>query len=196
MADLLAGKPGSLRNKEWCKEEAPILPEGNCGALKVISFEKDNPRIADARNIHSSVYDDVLYAQVQSHGQSNFAQLKEALQNDVYGVLILDEPEAALDVDGLLWLRDEIHKSSKQIVVATHSLLLLSITGTAGVSVQEFGTQPNYLSRLKEAHKACLDNTALPIPAPRLTPPQRPAKIQPIKRGRRRCIQYAEGYPS
>jgi predicted ATPase len=68
--------------------------------------------------------------QARSHGESFLAVLRHRF-NDV-GVYFLDEPEAALSFHsclGLLSLLDTMSREGSQVIVATHSPLLVSLPG-------------------------------------------------------------------
>jgi predicted ATPase len=78
--------------------------------------------------------------QHQSHGESFLAVLRHRF--DDLGVYFLDEPEAALSFQsclGLLSLLDTMRREGSQVLVATHSPLLVSLPGAALLQLDELG---------------------------------------------------------
>ncbi|MGH9034965.1 MAG: AAA family ATPase, partial [Acidimicrobiia bacterium] len=85
--------------------------------------------------------------QHQSHGESFLAVLRHKF-TDV-GVYFLDEPEAALSFRaclGLLALLDLMRREGSQVVVATHSPLLVTLPGATLLELGDWGirTVPSY----------------------------------------------------
>lgn len=80
--------------------------------------------------------------QARSHGESFLAVLKHRF-TDV-GVYFLDEPEAALSFQsclGLVSLLDTMRKEGSQVIVATHSPLLVSLPGATLLELSERGIE-------------------------------------------------------
>ena len=78
--------------------------------------------------------------QERSHGESFLAVLRHRF--DEQGVYFLDEPEAALSFNSslaLLSLLDTMRKEGSQIVVATHSPLLVCLPGATLLELDETG---------------------------------------------------------
>jgi predicted ATPase len=78
--------------------------------------------------------------QHRSHGESFLAVLQHKF-TDV-GVYFLDEPEAALSFRstlGLLALLDVMRREGSQVVVATHSPLLVTLPGATLLELGEWG---------------------------------------------------------
>jgi predicted ATPase len=78
--------------------------------------------------------------QLRSHGESFLAVLRHRF-SDV-GVYFLDEPEAALSFHsclGLLSLLDTLRNEGSQVIVATHSPLLVSLPGATLLELGEHG---------------------------------------------------------
>lgn len=78
--------------------------------------------------------------QRRSHGESFLSVLQHRF--DEQGVYFLDEPEAALSFHsclGLLALFDTMRREGSQIVVATHSPLLVSLPGATLLELDEGG---------------------------------------------------------
>jgi predicted ATPase len=78
--------------------------------------------------------------QHQSHGESFLAVLRHRF-GDV-GVYFLDEPEAALSFRsclGLVSLLDTMRREGSQVIVATHSPLLVSLPGATLLELGEHG---------------------------------------------------------
>lgn len=80
--------------------------------------------------------------QQQSHGESFLAVLRHRF--DEQGVYFLDEPEAALSFHSclaLLSLLDTMRKEGSQILVATHSPLLVCLPGATLLALDEAGVR-------------------------------------------------------
>lgn len=137
------------KDDPWTAETAPVLVEGSMhGTVCFFSMEKDNPRVRrDGGNSMAEVAFR-LNSGYMSHGQSNFEVLQDLLLRSKHALVVLDEPESALDLDGLLWLRDALLKTDKQVIVATHSPLLLALHTMPDVSMQSFGPDPEYGARV------------------------------------------------
>jgi predicted ATPase len=78
--------------------------------------------------------------QERSHGESFLAVLR--LRFADVGVYFMDEPEAALSFSsclGLVSLLDQMRREGSQVVVATHSPLLMSLPGATVLEVGEWG---------------------------------------------------------
>jgi predicted ATPase len=76
----------------------------------------------------------------QSHGESFLAVLRHRF--DEQGVYFLDEPEAALSFQsclGLIALLDMMRREGSQVVVATHSPLLVTLPGANLIELDETG---------------------------------------------------------
>jgi predicted ATPase len=80
--------------------------------------------------------------QARSHGESFLAVFRHRLAD--VGVYFLDEPEAALSFQsclGLVALLDVMRREGSQVVVATHSPLLVSLPGATLLEVGEHGVR-------------------------------------------------------
>jgi predicted ATPase len=78
--------------------------------------------------------------QERSHGESFLAVLR--LRFADIGVYFMDEPEAALSFSsclGLVSLLDQMRREGSQVIVATHSPLLMSLPGANLLEVGEWG---------------------------------------------------------
>jgi predicted ATPase len=78
--------------------------------------------------------------QVRSHGESFLAVL--GLRFTDVGVYLMDEPEAALSFSsclGLVSLLDQMRREGSQVIVATHSPLLMSLPGATLLEVGGWG---------------------------------------------------------
>ena len=78
--------------------------------------------------------------QQQSHGESFLAVLRHRF--DEPGVYFLDEPEAALSFQSslaLLSLLDTMRREGSQVIVATHSPLLVALPGATLLELSERG---------------------------------------------------------
>ena len=137
-------------DEPWTAETVPVRVEGSMhGTVCFFSMEKDNPRMRrDTGSGGMAEVAFVINSRYQSHGQSNYGVLEDLLLKSKHALIVLDEPESALDLDGLLWLRETLLKTDKQVIVATHSPLLLALHAEPGVSVQAFGPDPDYGARI------------------------------------------------
>jgi predicted ATPase len=78
----------------------------------------------------------------RSHGESFLAVLR--LRFADVGVYFMDEPEAALSFSsclGLVSLLDQMRREGSQVIVATHSPLLMSLPGATLLEVGEWGSR-------------------------------------------------------
>ncbi|MGB4777620.1 AAA family ATPase [Microbacterium sp.] len=80
----------------------------------------------------------------KSHGESFNALLERKLNNERYvtGLVLLDEPEAALSFDSTLrWIAnlDAMRARGTQVICATHSPLLCSLPGATILELGEWG---------------------------------------------------------
>jgi predicted ATPase len=78
--------------------------------------------------------------QARSHGESFLAVLR--LRFADVGVYFMDEPEAALSFSsclGLVSLLDQMRREGSQVVVATHSPLLMSLPGATLLEIGDWG---------------------------------------------------------
>jgi predicted ATPase len=166
------------RNVSWTAQTAPVIPAGECRAVLFASSELDNPRLFAKRNgdgsqVHQQDLEGsdvvvMLRSREVSHGQSNYSQMQTFFKGDDYDVIVLDEPENALDLDGILWLYQAVKTTSKQIILATHNPLLLQLSGEPDGSLQEFGKEVGYAERITEAYQSILAGGVIPEAAPRL----------------------------
>jgi predicted ATPase len=81
--------------------------------------------------------------QARSHGESFLAVLRHRF--DEQGVYFMDEPEAALSFHsclGLVSLLDTMRREGSQVIVATHSPLLVSLPGATLLQLGEQGITP------------------------------------------------------
>lgn len=161
-----------LDNRKWTEKTAPVLPEGHLeGNVLFFSMERDNPRTSGGRFVNSlSAAAEVINAQYQSHGQSNYGMLQEMFEDSRYAAMVLDEPESALDMDGQLRLRQTLLKTDKQVILATHSPLLLSLaqTGNPDITAQAFGKDADYAATVTATYRTVLEGGKPPAPKKRL----------------------------
>jgi predicted ATPase len=79
----------------------------------------------------------------RSHGESFLAVLRHRFGE--VGVYFMDEPEAALSFRSclaLMALLDEMRAEGSQVIVATHSPLLVALPGAALLELGEWGIRP------------------------------------------------------
>ena len=92
------------------------------GKFRFFDFERDNPRVK------SYVESDIdIYVRMMSHGEVIKELLKTLTQKGVQDeAVIIDEPEAAVDVDGIEQLIKSLRASpAHQVIVATHCPFLI-----------------------------------------------------------------------
>jgi predicted ATPase len=113
-------------------------------------FEKDNLRLKTEPQKHISPMSYVLSKWV-SHGQFNI-KVVEALKTKEgidHSLILMDEPEQALDIENLVKLKETItfiidNKLVDQVIISTHSPIL--IFGTKAHIIE---TEDNYHSKLR-----------------------------------------------
>lgn len=101
------------------------------GMVRRFDFEANNPRVQrgyglmEPRDFAMSAHRGA--ARAMSHGESQKKLFDNLLSSEaVYGAMILlDEPEQALDIDGLVHLREILRGARSQFIIATHSPLLI-----------------------------------------------------------------------
>ncbi len=106
--------------------------EGNPD-LFAFDFEKDNPRIGDEKTDHLPIekqsrrFKFKLASKMSSHGQFVKAVLRKISGPEIANCsLLMDEPEQALDIEGLMNLITALKNSpADQIIIATHSPFLI-----------------------------------------------------------------------
>jgi predicted ATPase len=99
-----------------------VKVESVAGKFYKFDFEKDNPRKAG--------YVDKLFqvaSMFASHGESNQAIIKMVAKDDAKDCIIfMDEPEQALDMEGIELLIECVKRSpASQIIIATHHPALI-----------------------------------------------------------------------
>jgi predicted ATPase len=111
---LLTSKSNNI--KDVCKIDSIA------GDYYIFDFEKDNPR---KRDYIKNGFD--VVSRMKSHGEVNKLIIKKMNTEDVSDVLfLLDEPEQALDMNGLRELLEIIKTSNaKQILINTHHPFLI-----------------------------------------------------------------------
>ncbi|MGN6379693.1 MAG: AAA family ATPase [Gaiellales bacterium] len=78
--------------------------------------------------------------QARSHGESFLAVLRHRFED--VGMYFMDEPEAPLSFTsclGLLSLLDDLRREGSQVLVATHSPLLISLPGATLLEIGDWG---------------------------------------------------------
>ena len=86
----------------------------------------------------------------QSHGESFLAVLRHRFAE--VGVYFMDEPEAALSFRSclaLIALLDEMRAEGSQVIVATHSPLLVALPGAALLELGDWGIRPAVYDELE-----------------------------------------------
>lgn len=182
--DLVNKHPLDNMGREWTRETAPAIIEGEAKGIMTFSFERDNPRMLQGSNHDAREVVMMMLSRERSHGQSNFDKLQGAFENPSIDVMILDEPESALDLDGILWLRAQLLATDKQVVIATHNMAILSLIGQHDdVSMQIFGEEDGYYERLKASYLALCSDKKVPKPKKRLALPKFPVAKRKAKWG-------------
>ncbi len=93
----------------------------------------------------------------RSHGESFLAVLRHRFGE--VGVYFMDEPEAALSVRSclaLIALLDEMRAEGSQVIVATHSPLLVALPGAALLELGEWGIRPAVYGELVQSWRTFL----------------------------------------
>jgi predicted ATPase len=169
LREFVIGAPSP--GKTWTVETAPVQVEGECTAVCFFDTESDNLRTSNMDGVYDmNTLDRWFDSREMSHGQSNYRSLSDIIAGDEYDVVVLDQPEAGLDIDGLLLLREEILKSQKQFLVATHNPILLQLKLAGEASAVLFGRDEQYLERVLKVHALILEGKRAPRPAKRALP--------------------------
>ncbi|MBC8739745.1 AAA family ATPase [Paraburkholderia sp. UCT31] len=153
-------------NPRWTEESALVLPTGDCKAVMFMSSELDNLRLFAKRDHRGRLMPNgsmtgrelgvAMLQREMSHGQARYSEMQDVFKSDEFDVVVLDEPESALDLDGLGWLHREVRKTTKQVIIATHNPLLLSLEREHEGSVQVFGNDPDYAERIMAVYERVL----------------------------------------
>ncbi len=129
-----------------------VAIQSNYGPIRKIDFEFDSPRQKSfgGEILQGNVPMALLArdAQEVSHGQAMKRIFQDLLAKEVVrdNCFLLDEPEQALDMDGLFTLRDRLKQLRNQFIIATHSPALI-LEPTFHVIEMEKG----YKSRIQDA---------------------------------------------
>ena len=132
--NLLIGPNGSGKSsllsqikKSERRSEGDVVIKADAGVFMAFDFEKDNTRTKHPNLLPSSMYEVGIVTRFISHGETVKMVLENLTSEDAVGkMLLLDEPEQALDVDGLLTLVDQLRNTTaNQVIVATHSPTLI-----------------------------------------------------------------------
>jgi predicted ATPase len=186
---FIHGSSRVFKQDEWTRDTAPVILEGGAQAVFIWSMEKNNPRTLTGYDVPTALVARKIWAEERSHGQSNFSTLQEVFDNPNFDVMVLDEPESALDLDGLLWLREKLMSTDKQVILATHNVILLSLAGAADVSVQCFG-EDGFHTRLLATYGAACTGSPLPKMKKRLARKDDPAPRTRKKNGGHQAIWH------
>lgn len=114
---------------QWGFDPKRIKVEGTRhGMIRRFDFEKNNPRMSGHNAFmmgNMSMWALGRNLEMKSHGEAQ-KYLLDGLLKVVDSVLLLDEPEQALDLDGMQTLKMMLgHLQRCQIVIATHSPALI-----------------------------------------------------------------------
>jgi len=117
----------NILNQRTSNSECHVTIDGRLETY-AFDFEKDNPRtISRLSQISNAKFNLQVKSRFQSHGENVRMLLRMMKGKDAEGCLfILDEPEMALDVRGLLELRKILTETTAaQVILVTHSPLLI-----------------------------------------------------------------------
>jgi predicted ATPase len=120
-----SGKSTILRSiRDWKREKPFPKVSYNPGRLFSFDFEKDNPR---TKGHFGNDFEFQVASMFSSHGETTKGLLHFLVDSkSENAVFLLDEPEQALDIDGLNNLVSDLKISSaSQIIIATHSPFLI-----------------------------------------------------------------------
>jgi predicted ATPase len=127
--NLIIGPNGSgksslfnLLTKPSKEDKETVKVKSVAGTYYALDFEKDNPR--KASYIDNGFQ---IASMFVSHGESNQAIVKMIAKSDAKDCMIfMDEPEQALDMEGIQILLESVRNSpASQIIIATHHPALI-----------------------------------------------------------------------
>lgn len=137
------------RTSEKDKDVQIKLNDNTMVSFKSFDFEKGNPRTLSY--IKSGVERFQLSARWSSHGETNRALIKGLLDDKEVKdcILLLDEPEQALDFDGMKLLIDCLENcKATQTIVASHAIQLLLHTNFNKIELES-----GYIDKVREFTK-------------------------------------------
>lgn len=109
------------------------------GPFKKFDFEKDNPRcqnIVEAGGFAQFAFG--MRAKFSSHGETTRELLRQLMDGFERACVLIDEPEQALDMQGLHKLVEQLKASkARQIIIASHSPNLILDPGFNVVELEE-----------------------------------------------------------
>lgn len=114
-------------------------------------MELNNPRTQSHFGSNVGFQVNALF---MSHGQSTKEIVRMLAQVKPGQVVLLDEPETAMDVDALVAMRETLVKAAgvAQLLVATHTPVLLTAPGANHLVLGD----PDYVDRALQAYRAWL----------------------------------------
>lgn len=145
---IMAHTSKSERDRKKAQKEVPMETNAQIGVAK-FDFEKDNPRTM-------SYFGSAIAFQVgskwKSHGEVNRALIGGFDDGSLEDKLvILDEPDQALDFDGAALLLEKLKASqSPQMIVSVHHPLLV-LSDLHAIELEE-----GYRERVREAMKGLI----------------------------------------
>jgi predicted ATPase len=135
--NLLIGPNGSGKSTLY-----DLIKSGNIGvkkghfrvetdgkmSLRAMRMQEQG-RAANLNNLTGDAYTVGVLSRFRSHGEINWPLLSSISEFDDYTLVLMDEPEQALDIEHMLMLMDVLKKESSrlQFIIATHSPLLMTI---------------------------------------------------------------------
>lgn len=122
------------------------------GTVRLFDFELDNPRTRSSEG-DFSVYWMQNSARQRSHGELIKKLHEEMLEKLQHRVMLLDEPEQALDPQNLVtFVRGMKRSKTVQWIVATHSPILIF-----DPEVNLIEVVPDYAENLRTIYRRCLE---------------------------------------
>lgn len=124
---------------------AHLVLDGDRRNVRSFDFEFDNPRLKPARGECAKFR---LWAKFAAHGEVNRAIIRDLESG---GVLLLDEPDQSLDINGVVELVKELTAGyfEQAIISAHHPLILLQCSEFHFIELRS-----GYLDKIRE----CFDH--------------------------------------
>jgi predicted ATPase len=141
-----SGKSTLLNIIQEYKNDRTVL-DLEPGPYYFFDFEKHNPRL---KSYIDNGFD--IVSRMKSHGEVNRSVISE-MSEAKDCLFIMDEPEQALDVDGIIELLDIVRKSkASQIIMVTHSPLII-LSGLFHIVELEDGYYDKHIEAVRRVGK-------------------------------------------
>lgn len=147
--NLIIGKNGSGKStiieKITSREQLPnpFITVSKPTKFYLFDFEKDNPRVKSYITKTSEIY-----SRFVSHGEANNKIIK-CLEKVDDSIIIMDEPEQALDIYNIELLKEIVINKYQTIIITHHPFLILDKSFSNNI----IETSSNYLIDVKRCYE-------------------------------------------